>query len=31
MASFESRIAEYIKGYLRNGSAENRHLQTKGR
>jgi hypothetical protein len=29
MAGFENRIAEYIQTYLRNGSAENRHLQSK--
>ena len=31
MVGFENRIAEYIKAYLRNGSAENRHLQSKSR
>ena len=31
MVGFENRTAKYIKAYLRNGSAENRHFQSKSR
>ena len=31
MVGFENRIARILKAYLRNGSAENRHLQSKSR